>query len=132
MKNLILKLVLTVVTLITSVNVSIAYDFEYDEIYYYILSEEEGTACVADNYGNSNAIGHITIPSEVQHNNKAYKVTEIGSYAFCDCTKIYSIKIPNSVTSIGELAFSGSKNLSTINIPNSIINIGRNAFYDCI
>ncbi len=47
-------------------------------------------------------------------------VTEIGQWAFCDCTGLTSVTIPNSVTSIGEYAFSNCTGLKHIYSHNPI------------
>ena len=39
-------------------------------------------------------------------------VTSIGKYAFCDCTSLTSVVIPDSVTSIGDDAFYGCTSLT--------------------
>ncbi len=82
-------------------------------------------------------------------------VTEIGQYAFCDCSGLISftmeegvnailsggfagcsnllqITLPNSLTNIGEFAFDGCSNLTTITIGNRVDTIGKSAFEDCI
>ena len=58
-------------------------------------------------------------------------VTYIGSYAFNNCTSLFSVPIPNSVTSIGSYAFNGCSNLPSVSISNSIISIGSGAFCGC-
>ena len=58
-------------------------------------------------------------------------VTNIGDYAFQDCSNLTSIIIPNTVTSIGDHAFYGCSKLTSITIPNSVISIGGYAFYEC-
>ena len=58
-------------------------------------------------------------------------VTNIGDYAFCECTNLTSITIPNSVTSIGFEAFGECTNLTSVEIPNSVTSIGDWAFYFC-
>ena len=42
-----------------------------------------------------------------------------------------SITIPNSVTEIGEWAFGNCSGLTSVTIPNSVTYIGDLAFYDC-
>lgn len=58
-------------------------------------------------------------------------VTNINSYAFCDCPSITSIIIPNGVTSIGNCAFSDCTGLTSIILPESLTTIGASAFFDC-
>ncbi|MCI6389186.1 MAG: leucine-rich repeat protein [Ruminococcus sp.] len=58
-------------------------------------------------------------------------VTEIGCYAFYDCTSLASVTIGNSVTSIGNQAFYYCTSLTSITIPDGVISIGDEAFYGC-
>ena len=61
-------------------------------------------------------IGDIVIPSTVTINGKAYTVTSIGYQAFCECSSLTSIEIPNSVTSIRESAFYYCSGLESITV----------------
>ena len=58
-------------------------------------------------------------------------VTNIGNYAFQNCSNLMSITIPDSVTSIGSYAFSGCSSLASIEIPDSVASIGMHAFIYC-
>ena len=80
-------------------------------------------------------------------------VTNIGDYAFDDCsnlvnvklsdnltsignaafrnTPIASIEIPDGVKTIGSDAFKRCKNLTKIVIPHSVISLGSAAFFEC-
>lgn len=58
-------------------------------------------------------------------------VTEIGQYAFSNCSNLTSVTIPSSVTSIGDTAFSGCTSLPGITIPTGVTSIGTNAFSNC-
>ena len=58
-------------------------------------------------------------------------VTNIGNYAFSNCSELTSVSIGNSVTSIGRCAFFGCWKLVSIILPNGVTNIGSSAFSDC-
>ncbi len=90
---------------------------------YYPLPD--GTYCVTA--GTAKHLEDITIPSK--YNGKS--VTQILDGAFCNCTSIKSIVIPDSVTSIGNYAFDGCSSLTSITIPDSVTSIGYSAFLGC-
>ena len=50
--------------------------------------------------------------------------TTIGYAAFCDCSSLTSITIPDSITSIGSYAFYGCSGLKQIKIPLSVNALG--------
>ena len=50
-------------------------------------------------------------------------VTEIGNYAFRNCTALTSVTIPDSVTSIGIYAFYLCSSLTSVTIPDSVVSI---------
>lgn len=58
--------------------------------------------------------------------------TEIGNYAFYDCTALKSFEISNKITTIGKQAFQRCYNLMSITIPDSVTKIKHNAFSKCI
>ena len=58
-------------------------------------------------------------------------VTEIGNYAFRNCTALTSVTIPDSVTSIGIYAFYLCSSLTSVTIPDSVVSIGNHAFQNC-
>ena len=58
-------------------------------------------------------------------------VTEIGSFAFIDCSGLTSVSIPPSVTSIGDSAFYGCSGLTSVSLSCSVTSIGEYAFYEC-
>ena len=93
---------------------------------------EEGTAVIGSGESDIPAInqstsGAITIPSTLG----GCPVVEIGDDAFCGCSSITSVTIPDSVTSIGDGAFYYGYELTSVTIPNSVTKIGEYAFYDC-
>lgn len=58
-------------------------------------------------------------------------VTSIGNRAFSYCTDLTNITGANEVTSIGEYAFLSCTSLKSIDIPNSVTSTGYSAFYNC-
>ena len=70
--------------------------------------------------------GELTIPETIE----GYPVTDIGEWAFENCTELTNVKIPDSVINIGSGAFQYC-NFTSVAIPDSVANIGGNAFYDC-
>ncbi len=58
-------------------------------------------------------------------------VTNIGNFAFYDCSALTSVTIPNSVTHIGMLAFLACSSLTSVSIPCNVTGVGAYAFTGC-
>ena len=58
-------------------------------------------------------------------------VTNIGEYAFSECSNLTSVTIPEGVTNISSSAFLNCSSLTSISIPNSLTSIGSGAFEGC-
>ena len=59
------------------------------------------------------------------------QLTTIGERAFCDCTHIGAINIPNSVTSLGMEAFKNCSAATTLSIGSGLETISKGAFNNC-
>ncbi len=109
-----------------------AYDFVDAGIYFSVTSEADLTVKVT--YKNSSFGGYteaVIIPTYVSYSGNTYKVTEIGSDAFYNCSYLTSVSIPNSVTSIGNRAFYNCARLTSVSIPSSVKSIGSSIFMKC-
>ena len=135
MKYNYIKLMLPMLLCIVSLSTS-AHNFEVGGIYYNITSNEDLTVAVTfrgnsySSYSNEYS-GQVSIPETVAYNEKTYRVTNIGDWAFYGCSGLTSVTIPNGVTSIGGAAFSGCSGLTSVTIPNSVKSIGEGAFSVC-
>ena len=100
---------------------------------YYFLDNKNNLAEVTDvPYMISYSYhGDIDIPSEIDYNEKKYRVTSIGSYAFYCCTKLSSVTIPEEVTNIGNSGFFNCTSITSIELPSKLLTIGESAFGDC-
>ena len=58
-------------------------------------------------------------------------VTIISDEAFGDCSSLTRINIPNSVTIIGDFAFGGCSDLTSVTLSSSVTTIGNWAFSGC-
>lgn len=81
-------------------------------------------------YDSSNKPTDVVIPNTIEYGGN-YSVTTIGQWAFCNCTSLASVNIPNSVTTIGEFAFAYCFSLASVNIGESVTTIGLGAFIYC-
>ncbi len=114
-------------------------DFTVDGFSYAITSTTDLTVEVAN--GPNEAV--VTVPSTVEYSNITYRVTGIGSEAFCNHKKLTSVDMPsityisngfarysNSEGTTWYGAFYGCKKLSQANMP-AATSIGDFAFDDC-
>ena len=58
-------------------------------------------------------------------------ITNIGDYAFYNCSGLTSVNIPNSITTIGDYAFYNCSGLTSVTIPNNVTYVGDYAFNYC-
>lgn len=75
--------------------------------------------------------GDLVIPATVTFNDITYNVTQIGAYAFLDCSSLTSVTIPDGVTSIGQHALQSCTGLTSVTIPDGVTSIGQHAFQYC-
>ena len=75
-----------------------------------------------DLYLNGKLVTALEIPDDV---------TEIGQYAFYNCTSLQSVTLGNNLASIGQSAFYNCTSLQSVTFGNNLTSIGQYAFYNC-
>ena len=127
-----LKYFATIVAMLLCCITANAYDFEVDGIYYNITDKTTFTVGVTYKTTSYNSYsGNVVIPSTVIYNGQTYSVTSIERNAFCSCSGLFSITLPESLITIGRGAFSGSSSLTSITLPESVTKIYDTAFSGC-
>ena len=125
------KLFVTLMIVVGFAMQALAYDFEVDGIYYWINDYTEGPEvrvghCSQPGWGCY--AGDVVIPETVTYDGITYTVTQIGFWAFKDCTELTSISFPSTLTFIGERAFEGCTSLYDIHIPSTVTRVNARAF----
>jgi len=83
------------------------------------------------NYKNFQSVPWKAFGQDIKFLKIKNGVTEIGAYAFSDCTNLIEVDFPNSLLRIGSNSFLDCKNLSSITIPYSVHIIEYSAFCYC-
>lgn len=113
------------------------YDFEVDGVCYNILSEDSMTCEVTYRKFLTEELqpeaysGSIRIPSSVWYRDQEYRVTAVGSYAFCYSLYLTDIELPPTITSLGACAFRHCHLLETISMSDHVTQIGDTVFDQC-
>lgn len=93
----------------------VPYTYKGTTLNYTELWDETKTCAVSS--APQGISGDVHIPSYIKINDTSYRVTNIISGAFQNCTEITSIYIPDTVKNIGGYAFKNCSKLISINIP---------------
>ncbi|MCH5229600.1 MAG: leucine-rich repeat protein [Muribaculaceae bacterium] len=111
-------------------------DFEYDGIWYTIISAEDQTVRTKEDgawAGTKELNGSLIIPSSVEYAGYEFTVIEIGNRSFANNLDIVGeLVLPETLIYIGDHAFIECQGLTgDIRIPNSVERIGPYAFFAC-
>ena len=101
----------------------IVYPVEGGNVYFDKMLYDMGIGSVA--YCDD-TITKAVIPAQID----GVAVTTIGDYAFCGCSKLTSVTIPEGVTTISDCAFRECENLTEINLPDSVSQVGDGVFWN--
>jgi tRNA A-37 threonylcarbamoyl transferase component Bud32 len=99
-------------------------DTKIEGIHYKIVSKTD-KACVVMGQTDS---ANLYIYEHLNIDGQKYTTIEIADSAFCDCTKVASVFLPQSLRRIGEYAFYNCKNMASATIPEGITTIERKCF----
>jgi hypothetical protein len=131
MKHLRTILLAILASISLAVNAS---DFTYEGLKYTTLTDSTCRTKAGDYYqaAGNEVSGDLVIPETVyDEKGNAYSVISIGYFAFCSCSGLTSVTIPNSVTSMGDDAFYDCSGLTSVTIGNSVTEIGDRVFGGC-
>lgn len=125
---------LALMSLVCTLNVS-AYDFEdYScHLYFNFLNDGEVSLTYYDSNYNSYS-GFVYIPTEAEAgvlHPVLYPVTEVGEYAFRNCTNLTGVSFGDEVKVIGFDSFWNCTSLQELNIPDNVTKISNWAFENC-
>lgn len=89
--------------------------------------------------GNPNGTETLVIPSQVDHADKIYKVTQIGRLAFATMNtdsirwmeSVKNIIVSEGIEGLGSKCFEGAPDLRVIALPKSLKSIGFRSLADC-
>ena len=116
----------------------IEYMLSYDGSYYIVYKAGQCTdkEVYIPNQYNGKPVKAIEEMAFFQcHTMESLEIAEgvevISAYAFGDCNKLKSAKLPNSIKTIEEIAFLGCRSLETISIGNGLERICKQAFVGC-
>lgn len=97
----------------------IEYPYEGQTLTYTVIDEnaktvktKEGDLWAETDQAGNEVSGDLVIPSQISDGDKIYDVIEIGQYAFCNCSGLTSISIPESVKNSRRGAFWGCNGLN--------------------
>ena len=88
-----------------------------------------GTGFMKD-YGGASKTPWHDIKGEIKTVTIGSGVTDVGAYAFSDCSDITSVTLPDSLTAIRKHAFSWCDSIRETEIPENVTLIGEYAFWN--
>lgn len=117
--------------------VGITFGFKYqgDELYYKVTSDatssSAGTVAVTSCVQSASLSGTVTIPDEVKHKGKTYKVTSLEKNAIVRDHNITKIVVTGNIKNIPSSAFCNLPELTTIYCESGVETCSTSAFVDC-
>ena len=109
-----------------------SYPFAVGDLLYTIISDNPPQVSVYGHVNGDNAQGELDIPSTVTCEDVTYTVTEIGKWAFKNCSGLTGFAIPSTIDTIQEGAFYGCAGFTgTLDLSFSTAVLKKDVFREC-
>ena len=107
-------------------------DFQSGDLLYSIISTDPPHVSVVGHVDGENAQGELDIPSDVTYEGVTYTVTEIGEWAFKNCTGLTDFAISSTIDTIQQGAFYGCSGFTgTLDLSFFTAVLKENVFREC-
>ena len=117
------------------IGITFSYQYKGNELYYKVTSDPSsgnpGTVAVTSCVQSANLKGTVSIPDEVKHKGKKYKVTSLEKNAICRDHNITKIEITGQIKNIPSGAFSYLPELTTVYCEQGVETCSTTAFVNC-
>ena len=107
-----------------------AYDIKVDGLCYNFTSDSTVEVTyiklgpMSSPFVNEEYKGDMVVPASIEYGGKKYAVTSIGEYAFIRCPLLKSVTLPSSLVKIEDSAFCLCSALESIEIPEGVKEVG--------
>ena len=109
-----------------------SYPFAVGDLLYTIISDNPPQVSVYGHVNGENAQGELDIPSTVTCEDVTYTVTEIGKWAFKNCSGLTGFAIPSTIDTIQEGAFYGCSGFTgTLDLSFTMAVLKKDVFREC-
>ncbi len=109
-----------------------SYPFAVGDLLYTIISDNPPQVSVYGHVNGDNAQGELDIPSTVTCEDVTYTVTEIGKWAFKNCSGLTGFAIPSTIDTIQEGAFYGCSGFTgTLDLSFTTAVLKKDVFREC-
>ena len=106
--------------------------FQSGDLLYSIISTDPPHVSVVGHVDGENAQGELDIPSDVTYEGVNYTVTEIGEWAFKNCTGLTGFAIPSTIDTIQQGAYYGCSGFTgTLDLSFFTAVLKENVFREC-
>lgn len=117
------------------IGITFGYQYKGNELYYKVTSDPSGsnpgTVAVTSCVQSANLKGTVSIPDEVKHKGKRYRVTSLEKKAIINDHNITKIEVTGQIESIPSKAFCNLPELVTVYLEQGVVYCSDEAFLDC-